>query len=305
MKSFRELTRAARHTLLYRLLGAAFALVPKIPRSFGLRLFGMLGTIAFMVPHGDKRRTIDHLRFIFGSSWTEAKIRRTARGVYRSLGMNAFDAIKLRAASDAGLEGIVRTDDQADLRAAYAEGRGIIAITGHVGCFEMLLHYFSRHGITCFAIGRSMFDARIEALVRGLRSGPGIIYLNRDGSGRDIIRYLRQGMMFGALIDQHIRAEALQVSFLGKPAFTVSGPVKTAMRLKIPAFVITTARQPDSTQYIYISKRLDLADTGDFEKDLYHNVQMANDRIGATIMKFPEQWVWMHRRWREHEDIPH
>ncbi len=301
MKSPREITRSLRHTLLYWLLRCAFALVPTIPRGIGLRCFGMLGTLAFIVPHSDKKRTLDHLRYIFGSQWPRGKIQRTARGVYRSLGKNAFDAVKLRSVPDAFFDRIVRHDDLTEVRAAFNEGHGIVAITAHIGCFEMLLRFFARHGMPCFAIGRTMLDPRIDELVRTLRSGPDIDYLNRDNSAREVIRLLRQGRMFGALIDQDIRAEGIFCTFLGKPAFTVSGPIKTALRLKVPTFVITTARRPDDSHHIYISKRLAFVDTGNFENDLKHNIQMANDLIGETIMQFPEQWVWMHRRWRRHE----
>ena len=304
MKSFKTLTKSVRHTLLYWIAKSALAFIPKVPRAVGIPLFGLLGRVVFLVPNSEKRLTIEHLRFIFGSAWPEEKIRRTARSVYRTLGKNAFDAVKLRSVSDAVFNRIVRHDDLTEIRAAFDEGRGIFAITAHIGCFEMLLQFFARHGMHCFAIGRTMFDPRIDDLVRVLRSGPGIDYLNRDNSAREVIRFLKQGKAFGVLIDQDIRAEGIFVTFLGKPAFTVSGPIKTAMRLNIPAFVVTTVRRPDNSHHVYISRRLAFADTGNVGNDLKRNIQMANDLIAATIMQFPEQWVWMHRRWRQPEDLP-
>jgi KDO2-lipid IV(A) lauroyltransferase len=304
MKSFKALNKSVRHTLLYWIAKIALAFIPKIPRAVGIPLFGFLGYVVFLVPNNEKRLTLKHLRFIFSNAWPEKKIRRTARSVYRTLGKNAFDAVKLRSVSNAAFNRIVRHDDLTEVRAAYDEGRGIFVLTAHIGCFEMLLQFFARHGIHCFAIGRTMFDPRIDDLVRALRSGPGIDYLHRDNSAREVIRFLKQGKAFGVLIDQDIRAEGVFVTFLGKPAFTVSGPVKTAMRMNIPVFVMTTARGTDNLHYVYISKRLAFADSGNFGNDLKHNIQMANDLIGATIMRFPEQWVWMHRRWRQQEKLP-
>jgi KDO2-lipid IV(A) lauroyltransferase len=304
MKSLRAISKHTRHTLLYWFGRAAFALIPLLPRGAGLLLFGLLGDLAFLIPHREKRLTVEHLRFIFGSSWPEKKIRGTARRVYRSLGKNTFDAIKLRSMTDEAFNRIVRHSDLTELRAAVNEGRGVFAITAHLGCFEMLLQFVARHGMPCFAIGRKMFDPRIESLVRTLRSGPGIDYLNRDDSTRGVIRLLKEGKVFGVLIDQDIRAEGIFGTFLGQRAFTVSGPMKAAMRLKVPAFVFTTARRPDNSHYISISPRLAFADTGDFESDLERNVQAANDVISAAIMQSPEQWVWMHSRWRQQPETP-
>ena len=92
--------------------------------------------------------------------------------------------------------------------------------------------------------------------------------------------------------------EAVFADFLGRPANTPSGPMKIAMKLNIPVVVVTTARQPDNTHHVFISGPVDLVNTGNFEKDLVQNVQIANDRICKTIERFPEQWVWMHRRWK-------
>lgn len=301
MNVFTALSKSVRHTLLYWFGKVAFALIPLFPRGFGLLLFGTLGDVAFLIPHREKRLTVEHLRFIFGQAWPEKKIRSTARRVYRSLGKNTFDAIKLRSLADNAFNRIVFHDDLAEFRAAVNEGRGVFVITAHLGCFEMQLQFVARHGMPCFAIGRKMFDPRIENLVRTLRSGPGIEYLNRDDSSRGVIRLLKQGKVFGVLIDQDIKAEGIFGTFLGTRAFTASGPMKAAMRMRVPVFVFTTARRADDSHYISISRRLTLADTGDFENDLKQNVQAANDLISAAIMQSPEQWVWMHRRWRQTE----
>ena len=158
MNVFTALSKSVRHTLLYWFGKVAFALIPLFPRGFGLLLFGTLGDVAFLIPHREKRLTVEHLRFIFGQAWPEKKIRSTARRVYRSLGKNTFDAIKLRSLADNAFNRIVFHDDLAEFRAAVNEGRGVFVITAHVGCFEMLLQFVARHGIPCFAIGRSMFD---------------------------------------------------------------------------------------------------------------------------------------------------
>lgn len=291
-------SKKIRHDLLF--MGAQFAVscASLIPRSIGLLLFGFIGSVIFQFPSRDKQRTITHLKFIYGDKWSERKIRETAREVYTGLGKNLFDAIYISRSKEKKIDRIVQHDSLDNFRKAYEQKKGVIAITAHVGCFEMLLHFFALRGFKCFAIGRKMFDQRLECLIRKTRSGDNIEYMDRTEGTLKIVRLLKTGKTFGVLIDQDTKVESTFATFLGHTASTPSGPIKLAMKMDIPVFVITTARQKNNTHYIYISEELSLIKGNDFESDLNKNVQLANDLICRTIESFPSQWVWMHRRWR-------
>lgn len=291
--------KSFRNTLLYVLAKSAFVFALVLPRPIGLMFFGLIGRVIFLFPNREKNNTLSHLRLIFGNEWTEDKIRKTASGVYRSLGRNMFDAVKLSRLSEKKFNAIVKYDDLSEFRKAHGEGRGVFVITAHVGCYEMLLQFFARHGFKSFAIGRKSLDPRIDSIIRELRSGKDIDYLDRDDSARRVVRFLKEGRAFGVLIDQDILVDGVFCTFLGRTAFTASGPFHLAKRLNSPVFVVTTARQPDNTHHVYFSKQLEFADTGNEEADLKAAIQKANDLICDTIRKFPEQWVWMHRRWRQ------
>jgi KDO2-lipid IV(A) lauroyltransferase len=287
-----------KNSILFISAKTAFLCALLLPRPLGLRLFGALGRLAFCVPNIERTRTLEHLRLVFGASWNEKKIRATARKVYVSLGRNLFDAVKLSRAPEKVFNAIVKHSDLAPFREAFGRGRGVIVITAHIGCFELLLHFFARHGFRSFAIGQRSFDPRLDGLIRRIRSGEDIDYMDRSESPRKIIRGLQEGKAFGVLIDQDTMVEGVFAQFLGKTAYTPSGPVRIAMRFGIPAVVATITRQPDNTHHVSLSDILEFTDRGDFENDLLKNVQLANDRIGETIVRFPEQWVWMHRRWK-------
>lgn len=288
---------------LFAKAGFLFALI--LPRSFGLWLFGSLGETVFLFPNREKTRTLDHLHLVFGKEWTEHRIQNTARAVYRSLGKNMFDAIKLSHAPEAVFNRLVKYDDLSGFQKSFDLRRGMIVITAHVGCFEMLLHFFARHGFKSLTVGKRSFDLRLDRLIRSIRSGEDIEYMDRSESPRKIVRWLKDGNAFGVLIDQDTKVEGVFAPFLGIPAYTPSAPVRMAMHFKVPAIVATTVRLPDNTHYVFLSEVLQFVDTGDFEKDLVANVSLANDLIGKTIMKFPDQWVWMHRRWKTNPGAAH
>jgi Kdo2-lipid IVA lauroyltransferase/acyltransferase len=287
-----------KNSILYILAKTAFLSALLLPRPAGLRLFGTLGRLAFLLPNIEKKRTLEHLRLVFGASWSEKKIRSTAGNVYASLGMNLFDAVNLSHASPEVFNALVRYSDLSGFREAFGRGRGVIVITAHVGCFELLLHFTARHGFKSFAIGQRSFDPRLDRLIRRIRSGEGIDYMDRSESPRKIIRGLQEGKVFGVLIDQDTNVEGVFAQFLGRTAYTPSGPLRIAMRFGIPAVVATITRHPDNTHYVSFSRTLEFSDSGDFENDLLKNVQTANDLISEAIMRSPEQWVWMHRRWK-------
>jgi KDO2-lipid IV(A) lauroyltransferase len=297
LKGIRRVVKARRNDLFYLLALSARTLARTLPRPLGLPLFGALTAFAYRMPSVDKTRTLDHLSLIYGERWSEATIEATARGVYANIGMNMFDAICLPGLDEQRLDAIVKIDARNEFDQAYHEGNGIVVITAHCGCFEMLLPLFARKGYRCFALGQRLFDKRIDKLVSAARNGPNMESLYRSDNPREIIRRLREGKVFGVLIDQDTRVEGLFAPFLGKLAYTPSGPLKIALRYKVPVFVVTTARQPDNTHRVFISPRLTLQHSDDFQSDLLHAVQEANAHICRTIEAYPQQWVWMHRRW--------
>jgi KDO2-lipid IV(A) lauroyltransferase len=291
------LSRSARYDLLYFVAKAGLLLVRLLPRRVGIALFGAFGAIAFSYPNRDKKRTVHHLRLIYGSAWSERQIMKTARGVYRELGKNIFDAFTLGRMTREELDRVVSCDPIDAFDEAYRQGKGVIAITAHTGCFEMLLHYFPVKGYRSFAIGRKLRDERLDEIIRGLRSGDDIKYMDRSEPARNIVRYLREGRLFGVLIDQDTAVEGVFAPFLGRLAYTPSGPVKLAMKTGVPLFVITTARRENDMHHVYIRGPVDLDYDGDFEAALIRNVATINGYIGETINRHPEQWVWMHKRW--------
>ncbi len=282
---------------------------PFIPRRPGLAVFGFLGGLFYLLPTKDRRWCKEHLRLVFGSELTEQEIARRARAVYVNLGKNLFDALYLSRRSKPQLDELVHSDDLGPVWDAYNAKHGVLTVTAHTGCFEMLLHYFAAQGFACFAIGRELYDKRIDDLVKNQRSGENIVYLHRTENLRRFLKLLSEGRLFGVLVDQDTRVDGVFAHFLGRLAYTPSGAVKLAMRYKLPVFVITTARDAGDIHRVFVRK-IEMEAGHSFDADLVRNVERINDAIGETIRAYPEQWVWMHRRWSrkpsdpEYQNVP-
>jgi KDO2-lipid IV(A) lauroyltransferase len=253
-----------------------------IPRKIGLGLFGVCGRLLYLLPLKESAWTRQHLSMVFGPKLSEREINRLAARVYSGLGKNLFDALYLSHASRHKVDAIVKCDDLTALWNAYNTKKGVLTVVAHTGCF---------------AIGRELYDPRIDSLVRQQRTGENIVYLHRTENLRKFLKLLGEGRLFGVLIDQDTKVDGVFAHFLGHLAFTPSGTVKLAMRLNLPVFVVTTARQKNDTHRIFV-REMKLDSGNSLDSDLVHNVEKINAVISETIDAYPDQWVWMHRRWR-------
>jgi KDO2-lipid IV(A) lauroyltransferase len=269
-----------------------------LPRKAGLFIFGTIGKIIYMLPTKDKRLCKEHLKFIFTDKLTDKQISYIALKVYQNLGKNLFDALYFSNKNSILLSNFIEYDDITTVWEEYNKKRGVIILTAHLGCFEMLLHFFASQGFLCFAIGREIYDKRIDEIVKKYRSGENIIYLHRTGNLKKFLKLLSEGRMFGVLIDQDTNVDGVFSHFLGRIAYTPCGAVKLAMRYNIPVFVVLTARLNNEKHKIFI-KKIDLILNGDFEKCLLYNIEEINNIISSLIVKYPDQWVWMHKRWNK------
>jgi Kdo2-lipid IVA lauroyltransferase/acyltransferase len=300
--AIRQFLKRSKNDCIYVAVVCLIAIQRLLPRWVGLRIFGSLGTVIFLVPNRERTLTFEHLRMIFGGRWSPSAIASCARKVYGDLGKNAFDAAFFSQLNKKQLDRYMHCDDLSEFKKAFDRGNGIMAVTAHCGCFEMLLHFFAAQGFPCFAIGSKLYDNRLDALVSKLRSGENIQYFHRSESPRAMLRLLKAGNIMGVLIDQDTNVDGVFAHFLGRLAYTPSGAVKIARRYGIPVFAVTTARQSDQTHKVMISREIELHMTGNEIEDCVKGIEMINAHISATIEQYPSQWVWMHRRWNRRPD---
>ena len=292
-----------RNDILYIIISVLFFLPRIIPRKVGIILFGLLGRLFFLIPTIEKKRTYKHLFRIFSNTWPYKKIKKTASDVYFNIGKNCYDAIYLSQCKQQKFNAIVKYNDNfTKVKELAQSNKGAIFINAHLGCFEMTIQLLARNKMKCLSIGQKLYDERVDRLVVTMRQRNNITYLYRDGSGRKIIRFLLKGGMFGSLIDQDTNIEGVFTDFLGIPAYTPSAPIRIAMKYSIPVFAVYSARQKDNTHIVKFSDIIPLENTGHFNRDLIQNVQKVNDIICEGILKYPEQYAWMHNRWKKKPD---
>ena len=177
---------------------------------------------------------------------------------------------------------------------AKSHDRPVLFLTGHCGNWELLAAVLNGRGIPLAAVVRQMDAKQLNALLNRFRAhfGSQIIERGERGSARQLLMVLRQGGSLTLLIDQDIKAEGTWVPFFGRPAFTPIGAAQIANKqgaLVVPAFL---QRLPDGRHLARFQPALDLPENAEEATAIMTLV------IEQQIRSSPEQWVWMHRRWR-------
>jgi KDO2-lipid IV(A) lauroyltransferase len=180
---------------------------------------------------------------------------------------------------------------------ALAEGRGVIFITGHVGNWEILGQAIAAAGYPIATIATPFYDPRITKWLDEWRTQRGLkILWSEQNSGKAILRVLRSNNLMAFLIDQDMKTAGDYVPFFGRPAFTPTTPAALALRTGAPVIFCWHHRRGKRHQITV--ERVVYGRTGDRQRDVLALTALLTARLENVIRTVPEQWVWMHRRWR-------
>ena len=188
------------------------------------------------------------------------------------------------------------------LHAALAGGRGVFILAGHCGNWELAAARISRD-IPVTGLARPMANPLVEATIEALRSAAGNRTLNARDSARGVLRLLRRGEAVGMLLDQSaLRNERVFVPFLGRPAATNLGLAMLALKTGAPVLPAFSAREADGRHRVWIGAPIPLAETGDRATRIGVSTARYTAAIEAYVRRYPEQWFWVHNRWKRAPD---
>jgi KDO2-lipid IV(A) lauroyltransferase len=164
-----------------------------VPRRVGLRLFSALGGIAGRIFRKDRERAIGNLAIAFPGS--PAMVRRAmAKAMFKNLGRNVYDFLNLKNASHEKLASLVEDVRGMECyRQAASTGNGVIVITGHIGCWELMPPYFVSLGHPVTVVARKMKVEELNDELVAIRASVGVTTVDRDASPRGMIKPLKRG----------------------------------------------------------------------------------------------------------------
>ena len=282
---------AAGALLLLRLL-----LVPAGWRG-AQRLGAALGRVAGRLARRDRRRAREHLAIAF-PELPPGERERLLAACFAHLGAMAFECLQMLRMDCAALRRRVQVEGWDEVERLRAGGRPMIVLTGHCGNWELLAAAIGCGGVELNAVARQQDDPELAAFLVRLRARFGVRTLSRGSSGaaRDLLRTLRGGGAVGLLIDQDTRVDGVWVPFFGRDAYTPAGAAAIALRQGAAVIPSFAERLPDGRHLLRFHPPLALPD------DPTAATALMTRCIEDQVRRRPEQWVWMHRRWRRRPD---
>ena len=272
-------------------LGLTFAW---LPARLGLWVGARLGDLAWTALPRRRTVALENLARAFpGRSATE--LARIGRASFRHLGMNFVESCVFFFRPPARLLSRVSVDGLPNVEAAHAMGRGILLLGAHFGNWELLA---ASHALTRFPLSvvvRPLDSPLYDGILERFRTRSGVELITKRRALTDIVEALRRGRMVGILLDQNAsRREGVFVPFFGIPASTSKGMALIALRTGAPVLPVFIRRRPDGRHVIDAGAPVPVPPDG----DVVAFTRAFNEAIEAAIRQAPEQWFWLHRRWK-------
>jgi Kdo2-lipid IVA lauroyltransferase/acyltransferase len=280
---------------LARLVGAV---VSCLPRRLMLAMGRGLGRAWAAIDRRHVAIAADNLRRAF-PEWDEARVGRTARAVYAHFGQVLLDILWLEARSREQVEALIDVEGGEHPRAAVAEGRGVLFATCHIGNWELqgIATGWMLGGMG--VVGRPLDNPALDARLSAFRTRGGNIVISKHRALPQILRLLRERRGVAFLVDQNVQeSDGIFVEFFGRPAATTTAVAAFAVKTGCPVVAGYSLLGPDGRYRLVYTPRLEWTPSGDRAADVARLTQELTRLIESWVRAAPEQWLWVHRRWK-------
>jgi KDO2-lipid IV(A) lauroyltransferase len=296
-------TRETRYALEAGLATAVSAVVRRLPRRVVLSLGRRLGRLWGVLDKRHLRIAAENLRQAF-PDWDEERVLRTARGVYAHFGTILFDILWLEGRARDELLAITDVEGLEEARAAVASGRGVVCPTGHFGNWEFQ-GVVSPLLVGPFAVvARPLDNPELDRRLVGLRTSTGNTVIYKKKALSQIMQTVRGGGVVAIVIDQNVQEkDGIFVDFFGRPACTTT--VAAALALKTGCMIIPVhcPLGPDGRYRMIYGPPVEWTG-GRTSQDVAALTQHLTSIIEGWVREHPEQWLWLHRRWKTRPKTP-
>jgi KDO2-lipid IV(A) lauroyltransferase len=226
--------------------------------------------------------------------------RKILRSVYRHLGGQLVEFCRMTRYTPENTRNWIRTEGLDHYLAAQARGKGVLILTGHLGAWELSSFYHALMGYPMGLVIRRLDNRSLDDFVNGIRSLHGNRILHKDDFARSLLTAMRAGETVGILMDTNMTPpQGVFVEFFGRQACTASGLARVALKTGaavLPGFMLW---EPSEQKYVlHFGPELNFDRSEDAEADILAATRQCNRVLESWIRRYPDQWLWIHRRWK-------
>lgn len=270
-----------------------------LPRTVARGFAAFVAAILFaLLPR--LRKTVEfNLKLAF-PEWTDGQRKVVIRKMVRNLGWMAAEFARFPQFTKENIKRVVVLDGHENFLEGQGRGKGVLYLTGHIGSWELSSFAHALYGYPLHYMARPLDNARLDSLVNRYRGLSGNAPIFKNESARVMLKTLKEAGTVGILADQNtMPEEGAFVNFFGKLACTTTGLARVA--LHTGAAVVPGYAYWDENIQKYrlrFEPPVELVQTGDTDRDILENTQEFTRIIEEIIRKYPDQWVWIHKRWK-------
>ena len=282
--------------MLYKTLMLISRLIRLLPYDVLLFFGKVFGHLYYLLVKKQRERAVAQMMPALNIS--EAEARRLVRASFINLARNMLDIMYMPNLNEKNLSQYIEIDHLERMKAALAEGHGVVVLTGHIGTWEWLSAAFTLNGLPVTAIAKLQPNAEYSRVLDDLRATIHVEIFNRGTNElRAAGRALKEGKILGFLADQDAGPGGAFISFLGKTASTPMGPAVFARRFNAPVLPAFIIRKDNGRHLVKIGEVMHFEDTGDTDADLLRFTEQMTKILEQVIREHPTQWLWFQKRW--------
>ncbi len=250
--------------------------------------------------HRHRHRVHKHMTRVFGEGRSREEIAGMVQDFYRHLGWMAVEFIRQIQIKRDDVDSLFDLSEAQTFQEVFGRGKGVICTTGHAGCWELSGHLSGLMGLPVYAVARPLDNPYLDRFVKRIRETGGQKILSRKNVLSELRKVLSEGGMVGIIQDQHARKNAVWSPFLGLPAATSRSIANLHLRTGAPIVVASVNRiRPGKEYRAHVWKVIEHPPSDNYSRDVEAVTRSVNEGLEQAIHRYPEQWLWTHRRWRE------
>lgn len=297
----REKIKILKRTFARRALFFFSGIINRLPYGAVQVLTRMLIVLGFRFTLRQRRITMESLNIAFGKEKSPSELKKIAKECFENVGRSMVELIYFMDHPEM-IKEKVRFQGKEHLDEAFQHGKGVIAISAHFGNFPLMLLRCVQEGYKTNAIIRPTRDQKIEEYFLNLRTQLGLntIYSHPRKQCVDIsLKVLRNNEFLFIPLDQNFGSGGgVFVNFFGQKAATATGPIVFALRTQAPVVPMFIVREKNDSHRIIVERPLTIEKRESDQETILFNITRITEIIEQYIRRFPQEWGWMHRRWK-------